>query len=59
MARKLTDRIVRAITGPLWQRDDLQMRAADALLSAIETMRRRGRRRARDTRRRRARKSAQ
>jgi len=58
MARKLTDRIVRAITGPLWLRDELQMRAADALLSAIETKRRRGRRRARATKRRRARKSA-
>jgi len=58
MARKLTDRIVRAITEPLWQRDTLQMRAADALLSAIEPRRRRRRRRATATKRRRLRKSA-
>jgi hypothetical protein len=41
--RKLADRIVRAVTEPLWQRDKLQMRIAGALLSAIEPKRRRPR----------------
>jgi len=41
MSRKPVTRIVRAVTDRLWERDRLQMRAMDALLSAIEPKRRR------------------
>lgn len=36
MARKTPGRIVRAITDVMWNRDQLQMRAADALLSGVD-----------------------
>ena len=49
--RKLIDRVVSAFAEPLWQRDKLEMRAADALLSAFDEQRRRFKRRAMKTRR--------
>jgi nucleotide-binding universal stress UspA family protein len=33
--RRLSARIIRAVTEPLWQRDRLEMRAVDVLLSAV------------------------
>ena len=44
MAPKATRRIVRAVTQKLWERDRLQMRAADALLSVVGSKRRRPKR---------------
>ena len=44
MSRKPVTRIVRAMTDRLWERDRLQMRAVDALLSAGEPKRRRPKR---------------
>jgi hypothetical protein len=41
VSRIVTNRIVRAVTEPLWQRDKLEMRAIDALLSVVESKRRR------------------
>ena len=41
MSRKPVTRIVRAVTDRLWERDRLQMQVADAVLSAIESKRRR------------------
>jgi hypothetical protein len=41
MSRKPSPRIVRAVADRLWERDRLQMRAVDALLSAVEPKRRR------------------
>ena len=42
MARKkASNRIVRAITDAMWERDRLQMRALDALLTAVAPPRRR------------------
>jgi hypothetical protein len=38
---KTRNPIVRAITDVMWKRDQLQMRLADALLSAVERPRRR------------------
>ena len=42
MARKrgLAGRVVRAVTDALWERDQLEMRAADALLAPFERARR-------------------
>jgi nucleotide-binding universal stress UspA family protein len=40
MARKRPNPIVRAVTDAMWKRDQLQMQAADRLLSAIESRRR-------------------
>lgn len=40
MSRKPGNRIVRAVTDRLWERDRLQMRAVDTLLSKIERKRR-------------------
>ncbi len=37
MARKTPGRIVRAITDVMWNRDQLQMRAVDALLSGVDS----------------------
>jgi len=36
MARKPQNRVMRAIADAMWKRDQLQMQAADALLSRIE-----------------------
>ena len=36
MAPKLRKRVVKAVTSALWKRDQLEMRAVDALLSAVE-----------------------
>jgi hypothetical protein len=44
MSRKPGTRIVRAVTDRLWERDRLQMRAVDALLSAVEPKKRRPKR---------------
>jgi hypothetical protein len=44
MPRKPRTRVVRAVTDRLWERDRLQMRAVDALLSAVEPKRRRPKR---------------
>jgi hypothetical protein len=44
MSMKTGKRIVRAATRRLWERDRLQMRAVDALLSAVEPKRRRPKR---------------
>lgn len=38
---KPRNRVVRAITDAMWKRDQLQMRVAEALLSAVEPPRRR------------------
>jgi len=43
MAKKLRTRIVKAVTGALRERDRIEMRAMDALLSTIETPKRRRR----------------
>src|SRR6476646_4395633 len=40
MARKRPNPVVRAVTDMLWKRDQLEMQAADKLLSAIESRRR-------------------
>ena len=40
---KATDRVVRAVSRRLWERDKLQMRMADALMSTVETETTRGR----------------
>ena len=40
MSRKPGNRIVRAVTDRLWERDRLQMRVVDALLSAVDKRRR-------------------
>jgi hypothetical protein len=37
MARKTPGRVVRAITDVMWNRDQLQMRAVDALLSGVDS----------------------
>ena len=36
MSRKKTERIIRAATRPLWERDRLEMRAMGALFSFLE-----------------------
>ena len=36
MARKTPGRVVRAIADVMWKRDQLQMRAVDALLSRVD-----------------------
>jgi IS4 transposase len=36
MARKPQNKVMRAIADAMWKRDQLQMRAADALLSRLE-----------------------
>jgi nucleotide-binding universal stress UspA family protein len=41
MPRKTSSRIVRIVADRLWARDRMQMRAADALLSAVERRKRR------------------
>jgi len=41
MARTPRNRVVRTITNAMWERDQLQMRAVDALLSALTPNRRR------------------
>jgi hypothetical protein len=41
MPRKVTGRLVRAVTEPLWKRDELEMRAVDAVLSIVERKRKR------------------
>jgi len=41
MAQKPRNRIVRAVTDLLWERDRLQMQVVGALLSAVEPKRRR------------------
>ena len=51
MARKLTDRIAHAVTESLRERDRLEMRTANALLSAIDSKPRRRRRSAAKNRR--------
>jgi hypothetical protein len=43
MAKKLRTRIIKAVTGALGERDRIEMRAMDALLSTIETPKRRRR----------------
>jgi hypothetical protein len=43
MPRKKTERIIRAATRPLWERDQLEMRAVDAVFSVIEPKPRRRR----------------
>jgi len=37
MARKTPGPLVRAVTDVMWNRDQLQMRAVDALLSRVES----------------------
>jgi len=37
MARRTTGRVVRTITDVMWKRDQLQMRAVDALLSGVNS----------------------
>jgi len=44
MPRKPIARVVRSVTDRLWERDRLQMRAADALLAVFERQARRCRR---------------
>jgi hypothetical protein len=44
MSRRPVHRIVRAVTDRLWERDQRQMRAIDALLLAVERRRRRPKR---------------
>jgi hypothetical protein len=39
MTPKLSNRTIRAVADLMWKRDQLQMHAADALLSACETRR--------------------
>jgi hypothetical protein len=41
MAPKLKKRVVKAVTNALWKRDQLEMRAVDALLSTVERPRKR------------------
>jgi hypothetical protein len=41
MARTPRNRAVRTITNAMWERDQLQMRVVDALLSAVTPPRRR------------------
>ena len=41
MARKTPGPLVRAVTDVMWNRDQLQMRAVDALLSGVESKPRR------------------
>jgi hypothetical protein len=41
MARKTPGRVVRTITDAMWNRDQLQMRAVDALLSGVDSKPRR------------------
>jgi len=36
MSRRKTERIIRAVTSPLWARDQLEMRAVSALFSVME-----------------------
>jgi hypothetical protein len=36
VARKSPNRIVKAVADVMWKRDQLQMRAVDALLSSVE-----------------------
>ena len=43
MAPKLRKRVVKAVTNALWKRDQLEMRALDALLSTVERSRKRRR----------------
>jgi hypothetical protein len=47
MARKPRTRLVRAITDAMWRRDERQMRAINALLSAARPVRKRARKLAR------------
>jgi hypothetical protein len=35
MSRKKTERLIRAATRPLWERDQLEMRAVSALFSVM------------------------
>jgi hypothetical protein len=55
MPRRKTERIIHAATRPLWKRDELEMRAVNAVFSVIEPKPRR--RRTTTKRRRRPRKS--
>ena len=41
MARKRPNRIIKAITDAMWERDRLQMQMMGALLSTVERLRRR------------------
>ena len=43
MSRRKTERIIRAATRPLWERDRLEMRAVSALFSVMEPKPRRRR----------------
>ena len=43
MSRRNTERIIRAATRPLWERDRLEMRAVSALFSVMEPKPRRRR----------------
>ena len=43
MSRRETQRIIRAATRPLWERDQLEMRAVSALFSVMEPKPRRRR----------------
>ena len=56
MSRRKTGRIIRAATRPLWERDQLEMRAVSALFSVMDPKPRR--RRTTTTRRRRSLKSS-
>jgi hypothetical protein len=52
MSRKAVNPLVRAVTDRLRERDRLEMRAVDALLSAVEPQRRQPKRRRRGTKKR-------
>jgi len=43
MSRRKTERIIRAATRPLWERDQVEMRAVSALFSVMESKPRRRR----------------
>jgi hypothetical protein len=43
MSRRKTERIIRAATRPLWERDQVEMRAVSALFSVMEPKPRRRR----------------